>query len=130
MEGKMPLTQVLTISSSRAEKEPQDATRTDRTYLVGLCTGLFAAAAVASTPTVSTLIPLAIQAVLMAFRLGSHVGSLAAELSPASEKSESWTSIVPGVTPQKAESLLDEFHSANVSLLLPPPPQLSGYLAS
>lgn len=94
---------------------PQDSTHPDRTFLVGLCTGLFAAAAVASTPSVSTLLPLAVQAVLMAFRLGSHVGSLASELCPASERSESWTSIVPAMSQEKAEAIVSDFHSANVS---------------
>ncbi|KAI8168501.1 Conidial yellow pigment biosynthesis polyketide synthase [Colletotrichum sp. SAR 10_71] len=62
----------------RTEKEPQDVCLHDQTFFMGLCTGLFAAAAIASTPSVSTLIPLAVQVVLMAFRTGTHVATLKA----------------------------------------------------
>ncbi|KAM0333327.1 hypothetical protein ACHAQA_001988 [Verticillium albo-atrum] len=97
----------------RAEKEPQDATAHKDTYLLGLCTGLFAAAAVASTPSVSTLIPLAVQVVLMAFRTGSHVASLAERLSPATNQSEPWTHVLAGITECDANKVLEGFHSSN-----------------
>ncbi|KAM0279236.1 hypothetical protein ACHAQH_004693 [Verticillium albo-atrum] len=97
----------------RAEKEPQDATAHQDTYLLGLCTGLFAAAAVASTSSVSTLIPLAVQVVLMAFRTGSHVASLAERLSPATNQSEPWTHVLSGVTECDVNKALKSFHSSN-----------------
>ena len=102
---------------SHAEKNYEDVTRHDRTLLVGLCSGMFAASAIASTPSLSTLVPVAVQAVLLAFRTGSYVYTLGERLSPAVEQSESWTYIFPGLKEDDATSALDEFHQQNVSTL-------------
>ncbi|CAI4215230.1 unnamed protein product [Parascedosporium putredinis] len=92
----------------RVEKTPEQWTRHDQTFFVGFCTGLFAASAIASTPTVSTLIPLAIQTVLLAFRTGSYAGALAERLSPLASGTEPWTMIFPGVGEEEAtKALLD-----------------------
>ncbi|KAK8115100.1 conidial yellow pigment biosynthesis polyketide synthase [Apiospora kogelbergensis] len=96
----------------RSEKEYQDATEPENTYLSGLCTGLFAASAIASSPSLSSLLPIAVQVVLMAYRVGSHVASLADRLSPSTEKSESWTYVVPGAKESTAKSILDDFHKS------------------
>jgi hypothetical protein len=104
----------LTIFTSHAEKNYEDVTRHDQTFLVGLCSGLFAATAIASTPSLSTLVPVAVQVVLMSFRTGSYVHSLAERLSPASGKSESWTHIYPELSESAAAAGLAEFHSSNV----------------
>jgi len=90
-------------------------TQHDRTQLVGLCSGLFAASAIASTPTLSTLVPVAVQVVLMAFRTGSYVHKLAERLYPTIEQSESWTYIFPGLKADETASLLKEFHQSSVS---------------
>ena len=84
--------------------------------MVGLCSGLFAASAITATPTLSTLVPVAVQVVLMAFRTGSYVHSLAERLSPASDKSESWTYILSNTTEEEAAVKLAEFHSENVGV--------------
>lgn len=107
------------LSSSHAEKNWEDVTGHDRTHLVGLCSGLFAASAIACTPSLSTLVPVAVQVVLMAFRTGFYVAALAERLSPSSEKSESWTYIFPNMKEDEAEATLAEFHSSNVSLAGP-----------
>lgn len=101
---------------SRIEKEPDDWTSHDRTYMVGLCTGLLSAAAISSTPTVSTLIPLAVQTVLIAFRTGLYVNSLSERLHPVLSRSESWTMIFPGVGEEEAKNATSKFHASNVSL--------------
>lgn len=100
---------------SRAEKEYQDATKPDQTYLVGLCTGLFAASAIATAPSLSALVPLAVQVVLMAFRTGMHVATMAERLCPPVTKSQSWTYILPGVTEDAARQTLADFHNDTVS---------------
>ena len=105
----------LTLCSSHAEKNYEDVTQHDQTNLVGLCSGLFAAAAIASTPSLSALVPVAVQVVLMAFRTGSYVHRLAERLNPAVEQSESWTYIFPGLKAEEARHVLEEFHSSNVS---------------
>ncbi|EEY14472.1 conidial yellow pigment biosynthesis polyketide synthase [Verticillium alfalfae VaMs.102] len=104
----------------RAEKEPQDVMAHEDTYILGLCTGLFAAAAVASTASVSTLIPVAVQTVLMAFRTGSHVASLAERLCPATNRSDPWTHVLVDVTEADVTKALQSFHS---SYSVPPPSQ-------
>jgi starter unit:ACP transacylase-like protein len=100
---------------SRTEKEPQDVTAHEQSYLLGLCTGLFAACAVASTPSVSTLIPLAVQVVLMAFRAGSHVASMAERLSPSSSN-ESWNHLFAGLQESAAISALESFHTSQARI--------------
>ncbi|KAL9943253.1 Type I Iterative Polyketide synthase (PKS) [Verticillium nonalfalfae] len=104
----------------RAEKEPQDVKAHEDTYILGLCTGLFAAAAVASTASVSTLIPVAVQTVLMAFRTGSHVASLAERLCPATSRSDPWTHVLVDVTEADVTKALQSFHSSHS---VPPPSQ-------
>ncbi|KAK1749963.1 hypothetical protein QBC47DRAFT_394885 [Echria macrotheca] len=96
-----------------AEKNYEDITQHDRTQLVGLCSGLFAASAIASTPSLSALVPVAVQVVLMAFRTGSYVHSLAERLNPAVEQSESWTYIFPGLKAEETTKVLEQFHSSN-----------------
>lgn len=76
---------------------------------------MFAAAAITSTPTLSTLVPIAVQVVLMAFRTGRHVAAMAERLYPQFEQSESWTYIVSDTTEDEALSTLDTFNKANVS---------------
>ncbi|KAI0151201.1 polyketide synthase [Pestalotiopsis sp. NC0098] len=96
----------------RSEKEYQDVTPAENTYLSGLCTGLFAATAIASSPSLSSLTPIAVQVCLMAYRVGSHVASLAERLSPSDEQSESWTYVIPGAKETEAEPILAEFHES------------------
>lgn len=99
---------------SRFEKEHGDSTSPSETCLVGLCTGLFAAAAIASSPSISQLIPIAIQVTLMAFRTGAHVAALADRLNNRSESPESWTYVVPAEKESEINSILNDFHKENV----------------
>ncbi|KAI0473239.1 polyketide synthase [Xylariaceae sp. FL0804] len=101
----------------RSEKEYEDATEPQNTKLSGLCTGLFAATAIASSPSLYSLLPIAVQVVLMAFRTGSHVASLAERLNPVGDKSESWTYVLPSVKEAQAKSVIAAFHkSEGISL--------------
>ena len=76
---------------------------------------MFAAAAIASTPSLSALVPVAVQVVLMAFRTGSYVHKLGERLCPAQEQSESWTYIYPGLAANDAAEILVKFHESKVS---------------
>ena len=76
---------------------------------------MFAAAAIASTPSLSALVPVATQAVLMAFRTGLHVSKLAGQLSPPGKTSDSWTYIFPNQTEEKVAHVLSDFNTSNVS---------------
>lgn len=55
------------------------------------------------------LVPVGVQAVLMAFRTGSHVAKLADRLSPAVGRSESWTYIFPSQKEEETRKVLAEF---------------------
>lgn len=85
--------------------------------VVGLSTGLLAAAVVALSPTIPALMPLAVEAVLIAFRLGLHVKTTASniEMSPANHDDSSWSSVIPGMTKSEAQIALDDFHQDKVT---------------
>lgn len=104
----------LTICS-RAEKVPEDATKPSETYAIGLCTGLFAAAAVSVTPSLSALVNIGAEFVMMAFRTGTHVASLGDKLYHSASGAESWTYIAPQMTLEEAAALVVTFNESNVS---------------
>ena len=110
------LFRLIDCASSRTEKVHEDATKPEETCLVGLCTGLFAAAAIASSPSLSALIPLAVQFALMAFRAGSHVAAMAERLHKDIESSETWTYVLPTISEEETTSIVDVFHKENVSI--------------
>ncbi|KAK5198467.1 polyketide synthase [Exophiala xenobiotica] len=76
--------------------------------LVGLCTGLIAASAVASADSLTALLPLAVESVRIAFRAGAHVGRVAEQIEGDS-KSGSWSTIV-AADEKSAQAALDAFH--------------------
>jgi hypothetical protein len=88
--------------------------------LVGLCSGLWAAAAISVAPSLPDLVPVGVQTVLLAFRLGSYVHDIAQQLSPTREISESWTYIFPGLEQDDTVAKLQEFQTAAVSILSGP----------
>lgn len=104
-------------SRSYAESHFEDVTDHGRMCLTGLCTGQFAAAAIASTPSLSTLVPVAVAAVLLAFRTGRHVGTFADRIYQSSDSTESWTYIAYNVSIKEAQSILADFHHTNVSVI-------------
>ena len=111
-------TQLIIVICSHSEKNYQDIANYDKTYLVGLCSGLFAASAIASASSLSSLVPIAVQAVLLAFRTGVHVEALAERLHPVGEQSESWTHIFPGVKEAQARAALVKFQESHVSTII------------
>ncbi|KIW13453.1 hypothetical protein PV08_08641 [Exophiala spinifera] len=76
--------------------------------LVGLCTGLIAASAVASADSLTALLPLAVESVRIAFRAGAHVGKVAEQIEGDS-KTGSWSTIV-AADEKSAQAALDAFH--------------------
>ncbi|KAF1988370.1 polyketide synthase-like protein [Aulographum hederae CBS 113979] len=81
------------------------------TRLVGLCTGLLAASAVACARSLTDLIPLALEAVRIAFRTGNVVG-MSRDALQATATNESWSTIVTGINEKSAQAALDEFHAS------------------
>jgi hypothetical protein len=88
--------------------------RPEDTYLVGLCTGIFAATAITSASNLSALIPIAVEMVLVAFRAGLYIDKMAGILENT-EARESWTYLVPETSESKAREILAEFHASNVT---------------
>ncbi|KAE8447936.1 hypothetical protein EG329_010008 [Mollisiaceae sp. DMI_Dod_QoI] len=98
----------------RAEKmHDEDTTKAAETCLVGLCTGLFAAAAISSAPSLSGLVSVAVQMVLIAFRTGAHVAALADRLQGNADASDSWTYVLPALEEAETNSVLNGFHKEN-----------------
>ena len=83
------------------------------TYLLGLCTGALAAAAIGSCKTLSELLLVAVQAVIVAFRLGLLVVEVGNRIEPKS--SSTWSLIFPGLMPSTVSAALKDFSTAKVS---------------
>ncbi|KAM0563081.1 hypothetical protein ACHAPJ_001927 [Fusarium lateritium] len=91
--------------------------------VVGLCTGAFAAAAVSCSSFTADLIPMAVSAVVAAFRTGMFVADTAKRVDPSQDFDQSWALLVPG---QKASAALQEFNERN-DLPLTSKPYISAY---
>lgn len=81
---------------------------------MGLCTGIFAATAITSAPTLSALVPIAVEMVLVAFRAGLYISKMADILENVTDESESWTYLVPETSEGEVGKILTEFHQSNV----------------
>lgn len=83
-------------------------------YVLGLCTGALAAAAVSSSSSLSELLPIAVQTVLISFRLGLCVTDMRDRLELSTEeRNKSW-SIVVNSSPERTAGAIAEFCKANV----------------
>ncbi|TKX24669.1 polyketide synthase-like protein [Elsinoe australis] len=86
------------------------------TRVLGLCTGALAAAAIVSAKSLSELVPLAVEAVRVAFRAGACVAAAKQVLQQPGDENEPWSSIVMNVSEKDAEKALDDYHiSAGIS---------------
>ena len=68
----------------------------NNTLVLGLCTGALAAAAISCSRDTLELIPMAINAVVVAFRTGSRVTEVARSLEPMETSDSSWSTIIAG----------------------------------
>jgi len=88
----------------------------NNTYVLGVCTGSVAAAAVSCSSSLSELLPLAVQASLIAFRLGLCALDVRDRLvKSAEERRRSWSVVVTGLDAHAAESAIRAFCQENVS---------------
>lgn len=82
------------------------------TRVLALCTGSLAAAAVVSAKTISDLVPLAVETVRVAFRVGTCVNNAKTALvQQGEEEKESWSSIVVGANEKTATAALDAYYA-------------------
>ncbi|OCK90224.1 polyketide synthase [Cenococcum geophilum 1.58] len=81
----------------------------ENTYLLGLCTGSFAAAAISTSQTIVELIPAGVEAVIHAFRTGLHSFKLQRDLERSSSaEPRSWSAVV-SLPEQRAADLIEHF---------------------
>ncbi|OJJ68001.1 hypothetical protein ASPBRDRAFT_199700 [Aspergillus brasiliensis CBS 101740] len=97
----------------------------ESTFLIGACTGAFAAAAVATSLTLAELVPAAVEAVTVALRTALRSLILRSDLDlTVEEPQKSWTAIVGASEPEAASAI----RSFNAEQGLPPVARL--YLSS
>lgn len=76
----------------------------DNTRVLGLCTGALAAAAISCSRDTLELIPLAVDAVVVAFRTGKRVTDVATGIEPLDASDSSWSTIIAGATASESIS--------------------------
>ena len=86
--------------------------------MIGLGVGNLAAAAIALSPTVTSLIDLAIDIVIIAFRIGLQVDNIANHID-LQYGSSGWSLAINGIANSEVQSLLGSFHQAHV-IHIPP----------
>lgn len=85
-------------------------------YVLGLCTGSLAAAAISSCSTLSELLPAAVQTVQVAFRLGMCVVRMRDRIEPpSSDLPREWSIMFSDMEPKVAEAAIRDYCNANVS---------------
>ena len=87
-----------------------------KSCVVGISAGLLAAAAVAMSPEITALIPLAVEVILIAFRVGRHVRRTARHVENANtnEDPESWSYAIAGMTEAEGQTMLTSFNQEKV----------------
>ncbi|KZF26968.1 conidial yellow pigment biosynthesis polyketide synthase [Xylona heveae TC161] len=95
-----------------AEHEAGDALSAKGKSALGSGTGLLSAAVISSSASLTGLIPLAVEVVILALRIGLQVETFADRLCPTSS-GEPWSYKVSGISLSQAEKILDEFHNDN-----------------
>ena len=84
-------------------------------YLVGLCTGTLAAAAISSSTSLSELLPAAIHTVQVAFRLGLCGQELRDRIhTPDPSAGQEWSAVFFGVDEASAVAAIAEFSNLKV----------------
>jgi hypothetical protein len=83
------------------------------TRIVGICTGLLAAAAISTSKSLAELIPKAVDTVLLAFRIGLHAESMSDTIVGHDKSAKSW-SLVLGMREDDASAAISSFLQAKV----------------
>ena len=82
--------------------------------IIGNSVGLLSAAAVSSFSSLASFLPVAIEHIRIAFRLGVEVDAVSERISSAVSGKAGWSKIVPGVTEASIHDLLAGFHKDSV----------------
>jgi len=97
------------------EEHPMEYLQASTSQILGVCTGLLAASAVASSDSLTALIPLAVQTVCIAFRLGARVSRVGHQLEASRSEDQTWSTIILGIGSEAAELELKDFNQNQVS---------------
>ena len=87
------------------------------TYIIGACTGSIAASAIASASSLTTLLPLAVEAVRIAFRTGLYIGDVAERLDGPQYAFRSWSTIIATSDKKTAENVVERYNQAHVNIV-------------
>jgi naphtho-gamma-pyrone polyketide synthase len=90
----------------------------DESCIVGLCTGQLASAAVSASKTVGELIPVGVETVVLALRLGICVLKVQDLVESNKSPAASWSVLVSGMREPEAQELIQQFAKTTVSILL------------
>ena len=90
----------------------------DNSCFLGVCTGALAAAAVSCSRSVLELLPLAVDAVTVAFRTGMQVVDVAQRIGPSDAPDQSWSIIIPGLASAEVVHRLREQSVRTLSYVL------------
>lgn len=88
--------------------------------MVGLCTGLLAAAAIICSQTITKLLSAATKAVIIAFQTGLRTMGVRDRIERTLEDSSSWFTLLSGIDEGKASIALEQFCEAKVGKNLLP----------
>lgn len=83
--------------------------------IIGLCTGLLPSSAVSASRTVGDLIPIAVQTVVLALRLGLCVHSVRKLVDTGRSTSSSWSALVSGISENETLEKIHEFSNQQVN---------------
>ena len=100
------------------EDHPSQFIVPSRTVLVGLCTGLLAAAAVSASQSLIDLVANALAIVKLAFRTGVKVNDAAQRLSQDVEVNQSWARLVVGAQKEASIAEIKRFNEVKVRDLM------------
>lgn len=85
-----------------------------KSQLVGLCTGLLSCAAVSSAGNIGELLSPAVEAVVVAFRLGLCVRRVRGLVEQNQAAPSSWSALVSGLNQEDGLRLISSFSKQNV----------------
>ncbi|KAK4249290.1 hypothetical protein C7999DRAFT_12845 [Corynascus novoguineensis] len=95
---------------NHCEKHCGDVTQPHQTFLIGLCSGLWASSAISVSPSLPDLVHIGVQFVVFAFKTGTYVHSVSQQMSQTSDRSRSWTYIFTGLDHDTVPAKLDAFN--------------------
>ena len=87
-----------------------------KTRIIGLSSGLIAAAAASCLSPASPCVPVAVEAVRIVFRLGFYVSKIASRLETTTGNVADWSVLLPSLSEDEVQSVLDHFQAGVVRL--------------